>query len=631
MDDTALPPDPTAEFDAFYKAARDHLLLQTFALTGDLGAARSAVRDAFVVAWHHWRKISRLDDPETSVRPHAWRHAARRASARPWHKEKSLDADSRGTLEALAALSGPQRRALLLTQLAAVSMDEMAREIGLSSEVAERELQTAAAQFATHKDIPAASIPMAFRSLAVAIGHVTWPRVTIIRRAGAARRRMHTVVGAGAVVAALVASGAVVTDATGVRPTLDRESTVGPDAGPVAAPGPDVVLPETSLLTIDPVRRTLVGDWRQGPTHDNSVGNGVVLPCQPGDAGARYADPRGSAAWVRVFRNGPAGEASRRFTEVVEASRTPERARKTYHRLRGWMADCLTPGLRLVDTLSTPGIGDASAMFVLFDQHPQPTSYVIGVARTGLFTTAVALETDVLPDSANRPGLATLLGDAVDQICRLPRAGRCADGTDVEPVPPFAAGEVPALLSPVDLPFVGDPAKPWMGTPPQEITNARTDIDVLGCVHPVLADKYEGERFKTDLVRTFVKVDSDLPAEFGLTQAVAALPTKAAGALLDDYRAAINGCPDRDASSGTDVRVLRAHDEGDQSFTAWHLSTRLPDERTVEYSVAFLRSGSAVSQLVFVSAPGARMSDAQFVALTERALERLPQLPPYAG
>ena len=196
---------------------------------------------------------------------------------------------------------------------------------------------------------------------------------------------------------------------------------------------------------------------------------------------------------------------------------------------------------------------------------------------------------------------------------------------------PYAAGDVPALLSPVDMPFVGDPAQPWMGTPPVEITNTRTDMDVLGCVHPALAGEYDGDRFRTDLVRTFVKVDSDLPAEFGLTQAVAALPQKTAGALLEDYRRAINGCPDRDSSAGTEVRVLHASDKGDESFTAWHLSTRLSDEQAVEYSVAFVRSGSAVSQLVFVSAPGARMSDEQFVELTRRALARLPQLPPYPG
>ncbi len=631
MDDPDLPPDPTAAFDAFYKAARDRLLLQTYALTGDLGAARSAVRDAYVVAWHHWRKASRLDDTESWVRPHAWRHAVRRATVRPWHKEKGLDPENRATLDALATLTAHQRRALLLTQLAAVSMQDMARELGLPSDVAERELQTAAAQFATQKNVPAASIPIAFAELASATTDVTWPRVTILRRAGAARRRMHTVVGAAVVVAALVASGAAVTDASGVRPTLARGSSAGPSGGSVA-PAPAVALPDTSLLGADSVRETLVGDWQQGPTHDNSIGNGVVLPCQPADANARYADPHGTAALVRVFRNVPAGDAPRKLTEVVEASRSPIRARKTYHRLRGWIADCLTPGVRLVSTSTSPELADASAILVLTEQQPELATYVVGVARTGLFTTAVALKTDVAPETANRPGVAKLLGEAVDRLCTLPDAGRCAGRpTPLETVPPFAAGEVPALLAPVDLPFVGDLAAPWMGTPPHEITNARTDMDVLGCGHPSLAGEYDGNRFRTDLVRTFVKVESNLPAEFGLTQAVAALPPKAAAALLDDFRSAIRACPDRDASSGTDVRVLRAGDDGDDSFTAWHLSTKLPGERTVEYSVSFLRSGSAVSQLVFVSAPGARMSDEQFVALTRRALQRLPQLPPYPG
>jgi DNA-directed RNA polymerase specialized sigma24 family protein len=621
--------DATAEFDAFYKAARDRLLLQTYALTGDLGAARSAVRDAFVVAWHHWRKISRLGDPGSSVRPHAWRHAQRRATVRPWHKEKGLDPDNRATLEALAALTNVQRRALLLTQLAAVSMEDMASEIGLPSDDAQRELQNAASQFATQKNIPASSIPMTFAALATATTDVTWPRVTILRRAGAARRRMHTVVGAGAVVAVLVASGAAVTDATGVRPTLDREQVAAPAANQ-AAPGPEVVLPESSLLPGDVVRRTLIGDWAQGPTHDNSVGNGVVLPCQPEDPDSRYADPRGTAAWVRVFRNGPAGESPRRLTQVVEASRSPERARKTYHRLRGWMADCHTPGVRLISTATNPELADASAIFVLNAEHPELTTYVVGVARTGLFSTTVALRTDVGPLAADRGGVVELLGEAVDRLCMLPDAGRCAGApTALEEVPPYAAGEVPAMLATGDLPFVGEPSEPWMGTPPREITNIRTDMDVLGCVHPALAGEYDGDKFRTVLVRTFVKVDSDLPPEFGLTQGVAALPKKKAGALLDEYRSAINDCPDRDASSGTEVRVLKAYDDGDDSFSAWHLSTRLPNERTLEYSVAFVRSGSAVSQLVFVSAPGARMTDDQFVDITRRALERLPQLAAY--
>jgi len=79
--------DLTSSFDAFYKDARDRLLLQTFALTGDLAVARGAVREAFVVSWHHWRKTGRLHEPESAVRPDAWRKALRRASTRPWHRK----------------------------------------------------------------------------------------------------------------------------------------------------------------------------------------------------------------------------------------------------------------------------------------------------------------------------------------------------------------------------------------------------------------------------------------------------------------------------------------------------------------------------------------------------------------
>src|SRR6478735_3073905 len=55
------------EFDQFYKDVRTRLLLLTYCLTGDLPSSRAAVRDSFVVAWHHWRKVSRVEDPEAWV------------------------------------------------------------------------------------------------------------------------------------------------------------------------------------------------------------------------------------------------------------------------------------------------------------------------------------------------------------------------------------------------------------------------------------------------------------------------------------------------------------------------------------------------------------------------------------
>ena len=67
----------TMSFDAFYKESRDRLVVQTLALTGDLAVARSAVREAFVVTWHHWRKHVRNAHLEAIVREVAWRKALR--------------------------------------------------------------------------------------------------------------------------------------------------------------------------------------------------------------------------------------------------------------------------------------------------------------------------------------------------------------------------------------------------------------------------------------------------------------------------------------------------------------------------------------------------------------------------
>jgi DNA-directed RNA polymerase specialized sigma24 family protein len=281
------------EFDAFYKDARDRLLLQTYALTGDLAASRAAVRDSFVVAWHHWRKISRLEDPESWARPHAWSHAQRRHTGRLWRREKGLAPADRATLDALGKLPVTQRKTLLLTQLTTVSMADMAREVGLPPADAERELQTATAQFAVHRDVPTTSIRVLFEGLRRHVETAQWPRPTILRRAGAARRRTHTVAGAVAAVAALVLTGSLVTDGAGVRPTLDRDvvparadrAQAAGTSGSAAQPDPQTdapaELPPDAMLTAHEVTAYVGGrSWSVRATTDNTTGDGLVMPCQ---------------------------------------------------------------------------------------------------------------------------------------------------------------------------------------------------------------------------------------------------------------------------------------------------------------------------------------------------------------
>src|SRR4051812_33510752 len=102
------------DFDDFYLASRRRLVLSAYALTGDLAAARTGVETAFVAARHHWRKVSRLPDPEEWVRPRAWSMAQRRRATRLWHREKGLSTQQKAVLDALHHLPDQQRKVLLL-------------------------------------------------------------------------------------------------------------------------------------------------------------------------------------------------------------------------------------------------------------------------------------------------------------------------------------------------------------------------------------------------------------------------------------------------------------------------------------------------------------------------------------
>ena len=304
---------PADEFDDFYKSTRTALLQQTFALTGDLPASRSAVRDAFVAAWHHWRKVSRLEDPEAWVRPLAWRHAQRRHSARLFHRDRKLDPDIRATLDALAKLPITQRKVLLLTHLADVSMADMAREVGL----------TAARRRAPACSWPPPSSRCSARCRRPPSGRCSSPCATtsptcagrgstIVRRAGTTRRRTHTAVGAVAVVGALVLGGAAVTDAQGVRPSLENARSTGVAAlrlgpGPAGseAPEPDgeaaaahtlVAIDADDLVTLDQLATRIPGRWRQAGT--GRAKTGILMPCQS----TRFADPEGNASAVQQFK-----------------------------------------------------------------------------------------------------------------------------------------------------------------------------------------------------------------------------------------------------------------------------------------------------------------------------------------
>ena len=618
---------PADEFDDFYKSARTSLLQQTFALTGDLPASRSAVRDAFVAAWHHWRKVSRLEDPEAWVRPLAWRHAQRRHSARIFHRDRKLDPEIRATLDALAKLPLAQRKVLLLTQLTDASMADMAREVGLPLHEAEQRLQTATSQFAMNRQISTTGIRPMFEPLREHVSDARWPRVTIIRRAGTARRRTHTAVGAVAVVGALVLGGALVTDAQGVKPSLENARSTGVAAlrlGP-GADGPDAPSPsesaaadaqpvsitEDDLVTIDQLGQRVPGRWRQAGTDGSKTG--ILMPCQS----TRFADPEGIASAAQQFKAPARKSQSRRnMVQTVEMSTTGRSAKAAYDAMLGWFGGCSDARVQLLATHDVDRVGDEAKLLVLRNWKRPETTMLAGIARTGRATTVTFTRTQ----DVRRPVLASaagLLGDAVNGLCRLPDTGPCAEKPELTASRPVPVGEVPAMLGEVDLPPVVGVDRPWIGT---EARVARTNLAATRCD----ATHFDAKPMKRNMTRTFVIPGARLSDLFGLTETVGLLPAKQARSFVAGVRTRLRTCADRELGS----EVVRVTDVStrQQDITVWHVTTEISDDESVTYLMGIVRDGGSVAQVGFVPDGKVQMAPGAFVSLVRRALERLPDL-----
>jgi len=602
------------EFDAFYARARTRLLLQTYALTGDLPASRSAVRDSFVVTWHHWRKVSRLADPESWVRPHAWARAQRRHTTRIWHRDRNLDPEAAATLEALGKLTVGQRKALLLDTLTALPIAERARELGVPRQEAQRHTQTASARFSVHRDIEAAAFPRLFEILRAQVEDSPWPRASILRRSGSARRRTHTLVGAVAGLAAVVGTGILVDGSSvpSALPPADGETGRSVDAEPEPEPvrfDADALVGDDELgLAVDGQR------WRATRTSDNTDGDGLATPCQE----RRYADPRARAALVRSFTTSPSqGQPQVSAVQTAELSQNVRAARRTWEQSLTWYAECTAPQVQLRQTTQVADVGD-EAMLVQLRDWRNGRTYLAGVARTGQITTTTFYRTD---DNAEPDvkGAIRLLVQAVNGMCPTPQGDGCATTPKTKQVPPVAVGEVPGLLASVDLPRVAGVGRPWVGSEPLE---ARDNVAATTCDRTDFA----AGPVRNNVTRTFLIPDAPLPATFGVTETAGALPSTAqAQAFVATLRRKMGSCPDRNL--GADVTTLASSSDVDGEHAVWRVTVELTDRQTVTYLMGVVRRGAIVAQLGFIPGADVTIGSDPFEALVLRAGERLSYLP----
>jgi DNA-directed RNA polymerase specialized sigma24 family protein len=614
-------------FDAFYRETRRRILHQAFALTGDLAAAQAAVRDAYVSAWHHWRKVERLPDREAWVRPHAWNLAQRRHAGRIWHRNKGLSPEHRTVLEGLARLPAAQRRTLLLVQLAAIPMEQAARELGITREATERNLQAATANLAVHLDTDATGLRLALLDLAEATGDVTLPRAPIVRRAGRKRRQAHTVVAVAAATVVAIGSGAVAYQppAPGVGQAAPATSGTGdqtssgptPDAAgqtQSAQSAQDVGQPTADdLLDADQIRRLGAdSSWTVERTHANTTGDGINTVCQK----ARFADPDGLAALVRTFA--PTDGSRRRAVQTVELSASPAQARRGFETTLGWYAGCQVGRLQLLHAYKVDHIGDQASVLTMREWRRPVTTYSVAVARIGSVTTSTVGRT-VGTDPPPTAQVVQSLADSVAMLCGRSGSTGCAKQPTFRAVPPPPAGGERGVLAVPDLPPVGNIDKPWVATDADPEPNpSMTTCDRA---------RFGAAGARSLRARIYLVPEANLPSRFGISETYGVFPTKQrARRFVAEVRRSVAGCEARDLAT----RVGMAHhgrvDRSGAEWSIWTLHTEVTRRMTVDFHVGFVRTGRVVAQVTFVPAPKDDITAERFRDLVIRAGDRLLEL-----
>ncbi len=600
-------------FDSFYQSTRRTLLLQAFALTGDLAAAQNAVKDAYISAWHHWRKVAPLEDREAWVRVRAWQQAQRRHRGRIWHRNRGTTDATRRILDGLAQLTAPQRRTLLLVELAELPLLNAARELGVTQDVAAGHHQAAATTLAAHLETDPALLRAFLLRLDDVLDQATLPRGSIVRRAGQKRRQLNTVAATVLAVTVAIGAGAVAYEPGRSAPDDDLRM-LRPQPVTETASRADTLPTADNLLDQHQIRRLgLDKEWKVETTHANTAGDGINSVCQQ----ARFADPDGLAALVREFE--AKGKVERTAVQTVEISESIPQARKGYRTTLGWYAGCRLARLQLLEAYQVNNIGAEAGVLTLRVWEKPITTYTVAVARTGAVTTTTVGKTvGAKPPPARQ--ITQSLADSVSMLCARSGSTGCAKRPTYRMVPPPPSGEERGLLAVADLPPVGNVEKPWVGT---DASSGRPNPSMTTCDRANFA-KARAQRTRS---RTFLIPEARLPARFGLSETYGRFRTqKAARRFLDDVRSRVANCEDRDlATNVTSARTVRNPKQG-VDWSAWTLRTEISEREAVRFRVGFVRVGKTVSQLTFVSAPKDDIAGPRFEALVQRAGDRLREL-----
>jgi DNA-directed RNA polymerase specialized sigma24 family protein len=606
-----MPPPPTydvPDFDDFYLASRRRLVLSAYALTGDLGAARNAVGDAFVEARQHWRKVGRLPDPEEWVRPRAWAIAQRRHVGRLWHREKGISDEQRAVLDALHHLPDQQRKVLLLAHLAALSTADIGRELGETTQRVEERLASATGSFGEETGTPPEGVGAALESLASIAEAAALPGASVIHRDGQRRRWLHTIGGTVVLLGLTLVAGMFVVRGGVQAPASADDEAARPEAHPVT---------EQMLLSLPQARALAPGEqWRLVGTSDNTDGTGINSVCQA----TRFADPHGQGTLVRTFAASGQPRTRRKVVQTVEISKSRAASAAAYRTTLGWFAGCSQARLQLLNAYRVTGLGDAAQMLKLRIPNDVRRTYVVGLAHTGSLTVSTVSETlGGRPVPVDRA--VSALAAAVRNVCSSDPSGPCPTAVRAAPVLPPPSGETPGTLAVADLPVIGRINRPWVGTRP---VPARPNIAATTC------DKANFARAGAPraVTRTFLIPQARLAKRFGIAETIGVFPSEArARGLVRGVSAAMARCEKKDLGAEVSSEVRQGRGYRGSEYALWRLDSEINDKTTVGFWMGVARVGRYVAQVNFTPSGDNDVDEDTFQALITRARDRLFELP----
>jgi DNA-directed RNA polymerase specialized sigma24 family protein len=591
-----------SDFDALYAATWRPLLLQTFAVCGDLGTAREALQHSFVDTWHHWPRAQRRG-AESYVRSGAFARAQWRSRARAFQRAQRVTREQRAALRTLQGLPPQARRAVVLTCLSDLTLAEIGRQIGETERHTEELIQAGLAELAGDLDLRQDAIAPRLRGLEGAARAAAQPTPDDLRRLGIRRRRLWLGAGTVAAVGLTVLAGAF------VRLQPVEAVKLPPPLGPAVS--------RAMLLGTDGLKP--IGDpdrWQVRSTSDNTGGTGINTLCQ----GSRFADPHGLRAFVRTFAL--SGKQPRTATQTIELSRTVRQSHQAFRTAVGWFAGCNQARLQLLSTYDVRQLGDEAMILKFRAEGARLDSFSVGVARSGHISTWTA----VVTRGASNPETSKLvdtLGNSVGRLCSSRAAGACAMSPVVQENPPPPSGEQPGMLAVADLPAVGRIDKPWVGTRAARVQGnpAATTCDN--------AD-FETAGASGVLSRTFLVPGSKTPARFGITETSGSFASaEPAKAFVTRVRAKMDKCPDKDLGAKITQHAEMPIAVRGSAWYLWRLESAVSDNRTVVFWMGITRVGNHVAQVSFVPGDGADqdIDRGTFEDLLKRTRDRLFELP----